>query len=133
MGNLLPWGEVRRHVLATADDAYPAAACAMSGLEDTRLCLGKCIASPRRGCEHCAHKSTIKYKPMKLYGSDNREMMQVSTIERDGTDLLIKGKIFGTMPLTAKLRPEEARAAFKLLGFRTIFFILTMFFRRSKR
>jgi len=37
------------------------------------------------------------------------------------------------MPLTAKLRPEEARAALKLLGFRTIFFILTMFFRRSKR
>jgi hypothetical protein len=70
---------------------------------------------------------------MKLYGADNREMMQVSTIERDGSDLLIKGKIFGTMPLTAKLRPEEARAAFKLLGFRTIFFILTMMFRRSKR
>jgi hypothetical protein len=70
---------------------------------------------------------------MKLYGSDNREMMQVSTIERDGNDLLIKGKIFGTMPLTAKLRPEEARAALRLLGFRTIFFILTLFFRRSKR
>jgi hypothetical protein len=70
---------------------------------------------------------------MKLYGADNREMMQVSTIERDGSDLLIKGKIFGTMPLTAKLRPEEARAAFKLLGFRTLIFIVTMLFRRSKR
>jgi hypothetical protein len=81
--------------------------------------------------EHTNHQ--LKIHLMKLYGSDNREMMQVSTIERDGSDLLIKGKIFGTMPLTAKLRPEEARAAFKLLGFRTIFFILTMFFRRSKR
>jgi hypothetical protein len=70
---------------------------------------------------------------MKLYAPNNSEMMQVTSIERDGSDLLIKGKIFGTMPLSAKLRPEEARAAFKLLGFRTLFFILTMMFRRSKR
>lgn len=70
---------------------------------------------------------------MKLYAPNNSEMMQVTSIERDGADLLIKGKIFGTMPLSAKLRPEEARAAFKLLGFRTLFFILTMMFRRSKR
>lgn len=33
------------------------------------------------------------------------------------------------MPLTAKLRPEEVRAALKLLDFRTILFILTMAFR----
>lgn len=69
---------------------------------------------------------------MKLYGSDNREMMQVSSIERDGSNLLIKGKIFGTMPLTAKLRPEELRAVFRLLDLRTIFFILTLVFRRKQ-
>jgi hypothetical protein len=69
---------------------------------------------------------------MKLYGADNHELMQVSSIERDGSSLLIKGKIFGTMPLTAKLRPEELRAVFRLLDLKTIFFILTLLFRRKQ-
>ena len=42
----------------------------------------------------------------------------MTAIERQGNDLVIKGKIFGTMPMTAKLRPAEARSALKLLGFR---------------
>jgi len=69
---------------------------------------------------------------MKLYGSDNKELMSVSSLARDGNNLVIKGKIFGTMPLTAKLKPEEARAALKLMDFRTILFLLTIVFRRSK-
>jgi len=69
---------------------------------------------------------------MKLYGSDNRELMSVSSLARDGNNLVIKGKIFGTMPLTAKLKPEEARAALKLMNFKTILFLLTIIFRRSK-
>ena len=69
---------------------------------------------------------------MKLYGSDNKELMSVSTLARDGNNLVIKGKIFGTMPLTAKLKPEEARAALKLMDFKTILFLLTIIFRRSK-
>ena len=43
---------------------------------------------------------------MKIYGADNSELMEISVIERDGNTLLIKGKIYGTMPLSAKLRPE---------------------------
>jgi hypothetical protein len=70
---------------------------------------------------------------MKLYGSDNKELMSVSSLARDGNNLVIKGKIFGTMPLTAKLKPEEARAALKLMDFRTILFLLTIVFRRSKQ
>jgi hypothetical protein len=69
---------------------------------------------------------------MKLYGSDNKELMSVSSLARDGNNLVIKGKIFGTMPLTAKLKPEEARAAFKLMDFKTILFLLTIMFRRSR-
>jgi len=69
---------------------------------------------------------------MKLYGSDNKELMSVSSLARDGNNLVIKGKIFGTMPLTAKLKPEEARAALKLMNFKTILFLLTIIFRRSK-
>ena len=69
---------------------------------------------------------------MKLYGSDNKELMSVTTLAREGNNLVIKGKIFGTMPLTAKLKPEEARAALKLMDFKTILFLLTIIFRRSK-
>ncbi|HZF15926.1 MAG TPA: hypothetical protein VE046_08315 [Steroidobacteraceae bacterium] len=69
---------------------------------------------------------------MKLYGADGKELMTVTAIEREGSTLVVKGKIFGTMPLTAKLRPEEARKAFGLLGLRKFCFLLTLPFRRSK-
>ena len=68
---------------------------------------------------------------MKIYGADNSELMEINVIERDGNTLLIKGKIYGTMPLSAKLRPEEARKIFRLLDFRTMLFILTLPFRRA--
>jgi len=68
---------------------------------------------------------------MKLTGPDKGELMTVSALERDGDDLVIKGKVFGTMPMTARLTPAEARAAFKLLNLRTILFILTLPFRRG--
>jgi len=66
---------------------------------------------------------------MKIYGADGKEMMTVSSIERDGSSLVVKGKLFGTMPLTARLKPEEARKAFRLLNFRTVLFLLTLPFR----
>jgi hypothetical protein len=68
---------------------------------------------------------------MKLIGPDKSELMTVSALERDGADLVIKGKVFGTMPMTARLTPAQARAAFKLLNFRMILFILTLPFRRG--
>jgi hypothetical protein len=68
---------------------------------------------------------------MKIYGADNREMMQISSLEREGGQLVIRGKIFGAMPLTAKLRPEEVRAGLKLLNLRTALFLLSLFFRRK--
>ena len=68
---------------------------------------------------------------MKLYGADNRELMTVSEIARDGNSLVIRGRIFGAMPMTAKLRPEEARAALRLLNFRTLLFLVSLFFRKG--
>jgi hypothetical protein len=67
---------------------------------------------------------------VKLYGPDNKEMIVVTAIERQGGELVVKGKIFGTMPMTAKLRPAELRKAWKLLSFRTLLFVLTLPFRR---
>jgi hypothetical protein len=66
---------------------------------------------------------------MKLYGPDNKELMTVTAIQREGNELVVKGKIFGTMPITAKLRPAEARRALQLLGFKNALFALTMLFR----
>ena len=68
---------------------------------------------------------------MKVFGADNKELMTVTAIERQGNELVVKGKIFGTMPMTAKLRPAEVRQAVKLLGFRNILFAFTMLFRRA--
>jgi hypothetical protein len=67
---------------------------------------------------------------MKLYSADKSELMQVSVIERDGSDLLIKGKVFGTMPMTARLTPAEARQGLKLLRLRTLLFLISLLFRR---
>ena len=69
---------------------------------------------------------------MKIYSADNSELMEINVIERDGNTLLVKGKIYGTMPLSAKLRPEEARKVFRLLNLRTLLFILTLPFRRTE-
>jgi len=69
---------------------------------------------------------------MKLYTADRSELMQVEKIERDGGDLVLKGKVFGTMPMSARLTPAEARAALKLLSPGLVWFLLTLPFRRGK-
>jgi hypothetical protein len=68
---------------------------------------------------------------MKIYDATDQELMQVRTIEREGDNLVIRGKIFGAMPMVAKLSPDQARAALKLLDAKTIWFLLTLAFRRS--
>jgi phytoene dehydrogenase-like protein len=70
---------------------------------------------------------------MRLFGAANEEIMAVSSIERDGDSLLIKGKSLGTMPLTARLDPEQARAGLRLMGLKLLAFLLTLPFRRSRR
>ena len=67
---------------------------------------------------------------MKLYAPDGSEMMQVSELVVEDGKLLIKGKVFGAMPMTAALKPAEARAALKLLNGRVLLFLLTILFRR---
>jgi hypothetical protein len=68
---------------------------------------------------------------MKLYGADGKEMMAISKIERHGTSLVVKGKIFGAMPLTAHVKPKEARKLFGLMNLRMWLFLLTLPFRRG--
>jgi hypothetical protein len=70
---------------------------------------------------------------VKLRSSDGGELMTVDSLERDGDVLLIKGKVFGAMPLDARLDAEAARAAMKLLTPGLIWFLLTLPFRRGSR
>jgi hypothetical protein len=67
---------------------------------------------------------------MKIFGQDNSELMQITSLEREGSKLLLKGKVFGSMPMTAKLTPQEGRNALKLLDFKTMVFLLTFLFRK---
>jgi hypothetical protein len=67
---------------------------------------------------------------MKIYGQDNTELMQVTSLESDDGKLVMKGKVFGSMPMTAKLTPREARNALKLLNFKLVVFLATFLFRR---
>jgi hypothetical protein len=66
---------------------------------------------------------------MKLYGPDRRELMTISRLEREGHNLVIKAKVFGTMPMTATVTPEQVREGLKLLGLRGVLFVLGMLFR----
>ena len=67
---------------------------------------------------------------MKIYGQDNTEIMQIHSLERDGNRLVLKGKVFGTMPISARLTPQEGRNGLRLLNFKLVMFLLTFLFRK---
>ena len=69
---------------------------------------------------------------MKIYGADKSELMDIAKIERKGDNLVLKGKVFGSMPMTATLTPEEAKKATKLLSPKLIAFIISLPFRKTK-
>ena len=68
---------------------------------------------------------------MKIYSQDGSELMDVESLEADGGQLVIKGKVFSAMPMAAKLSPSEARKGLKLLNVKLFFFLLTFLFRRG--
>ncbi len=72
-----------------------------------------------------------KAPAMTIVDGADKELMTVRRIEREGNALVIRGKIFGAMPMVAKLTPDQARAAVKLLDAKTIWFLLTLLFRRG--
>ena len=66
-----------------------------------------------------------------LYGPAGEDLMSIRSVQRDGNDLVLKGQAYGSMPLTARLQPDQARRLVRL-GFNLIPFLLTFLFRRSK-
>ena len=67
-----------------------------------------------------------------LYGPAGEDLMTIRTIALEGTELVVKGQAYGTMPLTAKLQPEQARRILKMLGLSLFPLLFTFLFRRSK-
>lgn len=76
-------------------------------------------------------RNSGKVPVAKILDAQDKELMAIRKLERDGNALVIRGKIFGAMPMVAKLTPEEARAALKLIDFKTFLFLLTMLFRKT--
>lgn len=68
---------------------------------------------------------------MKIYSQDKSELMEIKSLERDGNMLVIKGKVFGTMPMSARLHPGDARKGLRLLNFKLVLFLLTFLFRKD--
>ena len=64
-----------------------------------------------------------------LYSPDDTKLMEIEQLERSGNELLIKGKVFGAMPMTARLLPAEARKGLRLLDFKLAWFLLTFLLR----
>ena len=64
-----------------------------------------------------------------LLSPDNSKLMEIEALERRGNELLIKGKVFGAMPMTARLTPAEARKGLKLVNFKLALFLLTFLLR----
>ena len=66
---------------------------------------------------------------MKLYNLDKSTLMEVSSLKRDGDNVVVKGTILGSMPVTCVLTPSEGRKLFKLLNPKLFFFLATFLFR----
>lgn len=66
---------------------------------------------------------------MKLLSPDHSVLMEVSRLEREGSNLIIIGSIMGAMPIRAVLTPTETRSGLGLMSFRLKLFIFTLLFR----
>ena len=76
-------------------------------------------------------KAKSKVPVAMIVDANNKELMAIRKIVGENGELVIRGKIFGAMPMVAKLTPAEARAAVKLIDFKTFLFLLTFLFRRT--
>jgi hypothetical protein len=65
---------------------------------------------------------------MKLYTTDNSEMMEISKIESEDSKLLVTGTIMGAMPVQIVLTGTEMRKAFPLLSMKVVFTAIKMLF-----
>ncbi len=68
---------------------------------------------------------------MIIYGSDRSKLMEIEEFSRDGATLRFRGKIMGTMPVSAVVTPSQLRKLIFAMGIKMIVFAVTMFFRKD--
>jgi hypothetical protein len=66
---------------------------------------------------------------MKMFSKEGVEMMEVKSIDRDGDNLIMKGKLMGSMYASIYLRPQDLWQALRLLSFSTFLRLPVMLFR----
>lgn len=69
---------------------------------------------------------------MKLYTTDNSELMDIQVIRADGRNLVVEGSIMGAMPVRAIVKPAEVRSALRIMSFGTMCSAFLMLFRGSR-
>ncbi len=108
-------------------------ATAMVMFEDLGMDLASVFSDAQEdAAKEKARRLAPKDGAMRLFDEQDEELMAVSTIDTGKDELVIKGKTFGTMPLTARLGPGDLRRAMKMVirpG--KIWKILTMLFSRD--
>ena len=67
---------------------------------------------------------------MKLYTSENTELLEVKALEATAAGLVIEGQIMGAMPMRALLTPGELRRGLRFLTPRVLMALACMLFRR---
>jgi hypothetical protein len=72
-------------------------------------------------------------KAMKLYTPEKSILLDVTSVQSHPDGVLVMGKIMGTMPMKAIVRPEELRAGIRLLTVGVFFTLIAMLFRPAKR
>ena len=67
---------------------------------------------------------------MKMFSKEGIEMMEVKSIQQDGDNLVMKGKVMGSMSTVILIKPEDCWQAIKLLGWRTLLHMPLILFKR---
>ncbi len=69
---------------------------------------------------------------MKFHTPEGDVLMEVKSVTPHDKRIMLQGKIMGTMPMKAVLKPEDLRKGFSFLTPKLIARIIAMLFRRSK-
>lgn len=74
-----------------------------------------------------------KVQGMKVYAADGSELMEVTKIEPNGKNLVLHGKIMGSLPMKAVVRPEQVRRGLGLLSLKTWLFLPSLLFSKGQK
>jgi hypothetical protein len=66
---------------------------------------------------------------VKFFDGYGNVMMEIASVERKGDDLVIRGKMMGSMPGVFYLRPAEVWSASRLLSWPVISYVPRMLYR----